>query len=492
MDERSRIRQFEAQFHQQLRTRAEALLRRPLPADRVVVESMPDGRDAVRATLNRLERYDRDLIEQLPGTRAAQLRFQRRTLGGLIARTVARVRAQALVPIEQLVAGQQPGPVGREAVLDALARYEVLPRREKPTAVIFASADGFSDDARALVNETRVPQIVLMGGRADGGWDVTMPDAVRKTSWAKLLEFETQDDRLKRLQYHLERNVGQLESRGISLEELAEQTGLPQAQIEALARRACRADARLMTVVHDGRVHLCRSPLAAETNQMSLWSRIRKLLRMKPTVAERVREMTAQRVALEQQRHEVDERVDRLETEERSALEQGAAARSDAERKQIAGRLARVRRDLRRVRAQAQVYTQQIDILGTHLHNLTLAEQGRRTAMPKAEELTQQAAEAEQIVSELAANADLATSVEVGAQTPMQEDEEAAIMAEFAQLADAQPDAAEAASEAPAERSAPSSDERVSRSTPESAAEASEPPAGAKRSEQDRTRPELG
>lgn len=435
MDERSRQRQFEDQFHRQLRARAQALIRGLLPADRVVVESMSDGVDAVRATLTRLELFDRDLVEQLPGTRTVQLRFQRQALGGLLSRTVSRVRSQVLAPIEALAANQPPGPVGRELVLDALARYQLLPARERPDVAVFASATGFTPEAQALVDAQLAPLLVLLGGRADGGWDMHMPDAFRRSPWSRLVELESQDDRLRRLLYHLEQSTAQLDSRGIPVTELAGKLGLPVEQTELLVRRACRANGRLMTVVHERQVHVCRSPLAEESNTMSIWSRIRRLLRLTPTVTERVRVLTAQRVAIEQQRHELDKSIGALEADERTAVQQGADAKSDAERRQIAGRLMRLRRDLRRLRSQATVHSHQIDILGTHIHNLTLAEQGRRLDLPKAEELTRQAAEAEQVVQELAANAELAAGVEVGAQTPALQAEEAAILAEFEQVA---------------------------------------------------------
>lgn len=434
MDERSRHRQFEDQFLRQLRARAQALLRRGIPADQFQLETLPDGIDGVRATLTRLEKYDRNLLEQLPGTRAVELRFQRRVFGPFY-KTVSRLRAQTLAPIEQLVADAPAEPVGRDAVLDALARYDLLPQRDRPTAAVFASATGFTPEARALVHRGGRPTLILMGGRTDGGWDVELPSGVKGSTWAKLFELETQDERLKRLLYHLDKHANQLESRGLSVPELAERLGVPREEAEGLVRQACRQDSRLLTVVHEGTIHVCRSPLAEESNAMSLRSWVRKLLRLKPTIGEQVRALTAQRVRLEQQRHEVDQRLTALESEERESVEQGAAAKSDAERKQLAGRLMRVRRDLRRVRAQANVYTQQIDILGTHIHHLTLAEEGKRVELPRAEELTQQAAEAEQMMAELAANADLAAGIEVGAQSPLMAEEEAAIMEEFKQVA---------------------------------------------------------
>jgi len=435
MDEGSRHRQFEDQFQRQLRNRARALIGGVLPADRVLIESMPDGVDTVRATLARLERYDRDLLERLPGTQSSQLRFQRRVLGGLFSRDVARVRAQVLAPLEALLTERPPAPVGREQVLDALARYELLPRRERPSAAVFASPTGFTPEALALVGAPGGVNVILVSPRDDGGWDVQVPSGLRRTPWARLLEFESLDDRLARLQYHLEKSAALLDSRGLSLAHVAEKLGLPRPQTEELLRRACRADSRLMTVVEEGQVYVCRSPLGEESHAMSIWSRIRRWLRLKPTAAQRVRELTGQRRSLEQQRYELDRRIAEQEAQEREALAQGATARSDAERKQVAGRLMRVRRDLRRVRSQATVFTQQIDILGTHIHNLTLAEQGRRTELPSGDELARQAAEAEQVVSELAANAELAAGIEVGAPTPAMEAEEAAILAEFEQVA---------------------------------------------------------
>lgn len=482
MDEWSRHRQFEDRFLRQLQARAQALLRHPLPADRVQIESLPDGSDAVRATLTRLRRFDRDLLEQLPGTRAVQLRFRRRVFGPL-ARTAATLRAQVLAPIERLVQGGGAGPVGREEVLDALARYELLPQRERPSAAVFASATGFTPEAKALVHAGGRPLVVLLGGRDDGGWDVEVPAAVRQGPWAGLFEFESQDERLRRLLYHLDKEARQLESRGIALPELAERLGLPVGQVEGLVRQACRLDSRLMTIVHDGTIHIGRSPLAEASEPMSLrsWMQnvVRKLLRRGPTVAEQVRALTAQRVRLEQERHEVDQRLTTLEAEEREIVARGAAAQTDVERKQLAGRLMRARRDLRRLRAQANVFTQQIDILGTHIHHLTLAEQGKRIELPKAEELTRQAAEAEQMMAELAANADLAAGIEVGATTPLMQEEEAAILDEFKQAAQQ----AASAAPAPAGEGVPSA---ASQRTP-----ARESPAPAPPADKGKARPEM-
>ena len=254
---------------------------------------------------------------------------------------------------------------------------------------------------------------------------------------------------MKRLLYHLGKNISQLESRGISVPELAEQVGLSREETEGLVRQACRHDSRLLTVVHEGTIHLCRSPLAEESNTMSLRSWIRKLLRLKPTVGEQVRDLDGRSACSSSSSGMRSINAwPRWRARNARPLRKGPPPRATPSGSSLAGKLVRTRRDLRRVRAQANVYTQQIDILGTHIHHLTLAEQGKRIELPKAEELTREAAEAEQMMAELAANADLAAGIEVGAQSPLMAEEEAAIMEEFKQAA-AEQTASQAGQKAP-------------------------------------------
>lgn len=494
MDERSRHRQFEDRFLNQLRARALALVAGKLPADEVAFEPTLEGIESVRDALSRLEVYDRDAVETLAGTRSQQMLFKKRILGGLFSKPVSRVRVRVVAPVEPLLKNEAPGPVGREQVLDALARYDILPRKYKPSGVILASATGFTAEAKSLAEGAGKPTLILMGGREDGGWDVTMPPVVRKTTWAKLFELESQDERLRRLLYHLDQNANQVDSRGFPMAELAEKLGLSAVETESLVRQACRTEPRLMTVTHEGRTHICRTPFAEEGNTMSIWSRIRKLLRLRPTTAERVRELTAQRVQIEQQRFELDQKVNVLEADERQLIQQGAAAASDAERKQVAGKLMRTRRELRRHRAQTQLFTQQIDIIGTHIHHLTLAEQGKRLELPKAEDLTREAAQAEQVMAEVAANADLAASIEVTGETPMMAEEEAAIFEEFKQVAASQAAASPAATPEAAAPEAPPAAESApakAREAPTPAARAPTPPRKEKEKDES-ARPELG
>lgn len=483
MDERSRHRQIEDQFHRQLRTQAQKLLGR-VPADRVRIQPVADGVDGVRATLARLGRYERGLLDALPGTKTEYYQFSRRVLGPF-RRTVVQLRAQALAPIDTLVEGDGAGagPVEREDVLTALARYTEMPRDARPSCVVYASATGFSADARALVHAGGSPTIVLLSARRDGGWDVELPESLKNSPWARLFELETQDELLRRLLYHLDKRGLDLETRGVTVDALAEQLGMPRPQAEALLRKACEAEPRLMTVVNDGVLTVCRSPLADEVRPMAMaswWSWFRRaVLRLPPTPAERVRQLTAQRVQLEQQRAQIDTRLNALADEARTLEERGVGAKNDAERKAIAGQLMRTERELRRTQAQANMLTQQIDVIGTHIHHQTLAEQGKRVALPSAEELARDAANAEAMMAELSTAADLASSIEVGATSALMAEEEQAIMERF-----------KAAAAAPTPPEAAPAPQRTAQAAP--AAERSRAPGAADpAADKSKARPEL-
>ena len=75
-----------------------------------------------------------------------------------------------------------------------LNRLALPPMAFSPTGVVFACASGFTEEARRLVNSTPSDlSLVLVGGRADGGFDVALPDRLKGSPWAKLFELEDVD-----------------------------------------------------------------------------------------------------------------------------------------------------------------------------------------------------------------------------------------------------------------------------------------------------------
>jgi hypothetical protein len=77
------------------------------------------------------------------------------------------------------------------------------------------------------------------------------------------------------------------------------------------------------------------------------------------------------------------------------------------------------------------VLGQQVDVISTHVHNLTLIQQGKAAKLPTHEELTQDAVRAEEMLERLTADAELATGLDAGAMGSSLSAEEAAILAEL-------------------------------------------------------------
>jgi len=105
----------------------------------------------------------------------------------------------------------------------------------------------------------------------------------------------------------------------------------------------------------------------------------------------------------------------------------------------------------------------QIDIISTHIHNLTLIQQGTTAELPKAEEIAEDAVRAEEMLESLKADADLVRTLDTGVADTLTSDDERAIMAEFDQTEAAPEKAAETSAATPepaAEDSARQSQER--------------------------------
>jgi hypothetical protein len=74
---------------------------------------------------------------------------------------------------------------------------------------------------------------------------------------------------------------------------------------------------------------------------------------------------------------------------------------------------------------------QQINIISTHIQNLTLIRQGQAATLPSAEELTADAVRAEEMLEQLRAGSDLVSSLEAGVAEPMLSEQEKQILEEF-------------------------------------------------------------
>lgn len=141
--------------------------------------------------------------------------------------------------------------------------------------------------------------------------------------------------------------------------------------------------------------------------------------------------MEAERLLLDEKRLKVDSELEELLPKEAAIIQDGAAATSVAVKHKLASDLIRLRRTLRRLQTLSGVYAKQSGVLEVSLSNLMLKEEGRAIDLPTPEQMTADASEAEQIMADLDVRADLARSIEVGSTSPLDEEEQAAILEEF-------------------------------------------------------------
>ena len=129
-----------------------------------------------------------------------------------------------------------------------------------------------------------------------------------------------------------------------------------------------------------------------------------------------------------------EDRLDMLLSSEQSWLKLGKDKFSSLEnKKRCAAQLAQIRKEIKRVKTLAFVVNSQINLRETNRHNLELIALGNRKAsgVPASEVITQHHVEAEQLLEELQADSELASSLSATMSDMGMSEEELEIMKEF-------------------------------------------------------------
>ena len=108
--------------------------------------------------------------------------------------------------------------------------------------------------------------------------------------------------------------------------------------------------------------------------------------------------LSERRAALAQRRDRLYEEIGKLEQRESDLLKQGRENKSTVTRRRLAAQDAQLRKDIARQNTTARMLNQQINIISTDIHNLTLIQQGQVASLPDANELTENAVRAEEML----------------------------------------------------------------------------------------------
>ncbi len=398
-----------------------------------------DDSDALRALMASKRMYDRSLLKELPQNRRVALRgyerwfvFWRRQTGAAIAASVST--------FEDILDGEEPAPVGLNELVEHVRR--VAPDPSVPHLIGLCSTSGFTEEARAARHDYPNVTLVLVEPTSGGGWRVTanedVPQFVRD-----MFDPEDFEQKVRRVRRAVDQQRSDLLTGSLSAGQLSSRLELPRPVVERAMRQIAEQDSELRVSSSAGELLLYRgvSAMGKEKASMSFVDRIRELFAQEGDEAVKVNVLSERRAALAERRDRLYEDIGQLEEKEAELLRKGREAISPVVKRRLAAQLSQLRKDLARTNTTANMLNQQINIISTNIHNLTLIQQGEAASLPDSTELTENAVRAEEMLESLKADADLVAGLEAGVEDVLTGSDEREILAEFEEPSSAAPEA---------------------------------------------------
>ncbi|MCG3129475.1 MAG: hypothetical protein FLDDKLPJ_00208 [Phycisphaerae bacterium] len=394
--------------------------------------SQHDEEDRLRALLARHGRPDRAALKALPCNRRVVLRgFERRFIFGKRATGVAI--ASVLSPLDHFAAdnaGDAP-PIGLAELTDHVRR--LAGDAKTPHVIGVCSPTGFSRDVHNSGLDFPNITLVLIEPDGTGGWKVSSPGAAVDARVLAIFDPEGARQKVERAKRAVEDASADLLMGSLSLEQIVERTGLPESVVKSALEEVVKTDPELKLAKKDGTFLLYRGAAAmpGEKPSVGMIERIRQLFSREGDDKQKINLLSERRAALTQRRDRIYDDIAKLEKKEDELMEQGRAANSPLTQRRIAAHVAQLRKDILRVNTSLGMLNQQINIISTDIHNLTLIQQGQIAKLPDSQELTEHAVAAEEMLETLKADADLVSSLEAGMSEAVMSSEEADILKEF-------------------------------------------------------------
>ncbi len=391
-----------------------------------------DEEDRLRAMLARHGRPDRAALKALPCNRRVVLRgFERRFVFGKRATGVAI--ASVLSPMEHFAADNAADapPIGLGELADHVRR--LTGDAKTPHVVGVCSPTGFAREVHNSGLDFPNVTLVLIEPDAAGGWNVTSPAGAVDPRVLAIFDPEGARQKIDRAKRVVEEASADLLMGSLSLEQVVERTALPEAVAKAAMEEIAKTDPELKLARKDGTFLLYRGAAAmpGEKSSVSMIERIKQLFSREGDDKQKINLLAERRAALTQRRDRIYDDIAKLEKKEDELMGQGRAANSALTQRRIAAQVAQLRKDMLRVNTSLGMLNQQINIISTDIHNLTLIQQGQIAKLPDSQELTEHAVAAEEMLETLKADADLVSSLAAGMSEAVMSDEEADILKEF-------------------------------------------------------------
>lgn len=420
-----------------------------------------DEGDRLRALLAANRITDRNKLKELPANRRVSLHgFERRWLWGKKRTGVAI--ASVLSPLEHFAAKSDGAPpIG---LGDLTAHVRALAGDHKvPHIIGVCSPTGFTDEARSARLEIPGVTVILAEPDRHGGWRVTGSGENVDPRLLRIFDPESAKQKVERVRRLVEERSAEMLTGGVSTSTIARAANLPEEVIRQGFELLAESDPELRVARHDGELIMYRGaaiPSGMEKKRMGVMDRILKVFSREGGEAEKINLLADRRAALTQRRDRIYDDIVKLEAREAELFEQGKTATSMVPRRRIAAQLAQLRKDIARQNTTAAMLNQQINIISTDIHHLTLIQQGQMASLPETQELTEHAVAAEEMLESLNADAEMVSTLETGMDMKMASADEQAILKEFEAFdaekprSSAPPQATPAKQQAPPQREA--------------------------------------
>jgi hypothetical protein len=463
--------------------------RRPVTGFIKDVTTQDRGTD-VKRTMSELDRPDRTLQAQMPLGESIDVVLSQKKWG-FIKKPVGRLYVVCVSPTRELVAGHAPVPMTKGEVSKVMASVPPGPVGVPSTIVIVATA-GVAIEARELADRGADRTVIIAEPNDAGGWHVSGPTETK--ALVDLFDPEPDDDKRHRIAAEIESPMADLGGAGVATDKLAGRLGLTVPFVEAELKAYAKSHAGLVAKRLDGRVVLFRegsapsgvsaslkssAQSAAGGSGMPLIDRMKALFARKGETEKKIAFLAERRTALSQQRDRAYEEMHAVEEKESTLRAQFKSAGTEAARRRLTSQLLQLRKELDRRQQMVGVFNSQIDVVSTHLHNLELLQQGKSAKLPDSDEITEDAARAEEMLAELQASTEAAAGA-TSTLTGGMSDEEQALYDELTRET-AEPPAA-----------APAIDDEVMSTMPDTPAQPHTAPPSASRAQPRRNEPEAG
>ncbi len=456
-----------------------------------------DDEDRLRYLMAKNGITDREKLKETPANRRIALHgFERKLL--LWKKRTGVAIASVLSPLSHYASskGGDPPPIELGELTDHVRK--LVGDRKMPHLIGICSPSGFTEEARQTKLDTPNATVVLVEPDGAGGWRTTAASEAVDQRVLRIFDPEGAKQKVERVRGIVKDRSADLLTGGLSVSAIARQSSLPADVVREGFERIAAEDPELRVAKKQGEFLLFRGApaQAQEKLSMNVVDRIRRLLSGEGNEAAKINLLAERRAALAQRRDRIYEDITKLEEKEANLVAQGKAATSQVPRRRLAAQVAQMRKDIARLNTTAGMLNQQINIISTDIHNLTLIQQGELAKLPDTEELTENAVKAEEMLETLKADADLVGSLETGMEQSLVSEEELAILSEFegtseeAEPEKPSPEAATAppakAADGPVKESAPESqDSRAKRPTAGEAETPSAPSSDTERSPAD-------